>query len=85
MFLSGSLSLITIENPQATRDKKLILFRDSFGSALAPLLISGYREITLVDIRYIHPDHLGQFVDFEGCDVLFLYSTLVLGHGEMLK
>lgn len=85
MFLSGSLSLITIDNPQAPQNKRLILFRDSFGSALAPLLVSGYGKITLVDIRYIHPDLLGQFVDFEACDVLFLYSTLVLNHGETLK
>ena len=85
MFLSGSLSLITIDNPQAPADKRLILFRDSFGSSLAPLLISGYGKITLVDTRYIHPDLLGQFVDFKGCDVLFLYSTLVLNHGETLK
>ncbi len=85
MFLSGSLSLITMENPQAPQDKRLILFRDSFGSSLAPLLAGAYGEITLVDIRYIHPDLLGQFIDFEGCDVLFLYSTLVLNHGETWK
>ncbi len=85
MFLSGSLSLITMENPHATGDKKLVLFRDSFGSSIAPLLISGYSQITLVDIRYIHPDSLGQFIDFTGCDVLFLYSTLVWNHSETLK
>lgn len=85
MFLSGSLSLITIENPNAPADKKLILFRDSFGSSIAPLLISGYSKITLVDVRYIHPDLLGQFVDFENCDILFLYSTFVLNHSDTLK
>lgn len=85
MFLSGSQSLLTIENPLAKEDKKLLLFRDSFGSSLAPLLISGYSRITVVDIRYIHPDMLGRFVDFEDCDVLFLYSTLVLNNSETLK
>lgn len=85
MFLSGSLSLITIDNPKAQTDKKLVLFRDSFGSSLSPLLISGYAKITLVDIRYIHPDLLERFVDFEGCDVLFLYSTLVLNHSDTIK
>ncbi len=85
MFLSGSLSLLTIENPGARTDKKLIMFRDSFGSSIAPLLISGYSKITLVDIRYIHPDYLDQFIDFESCDVLFLYSTLVLNHSDTIK
>lgn len=85
MFLSGSLSLVTIENPLAKEDRRLVIFRDSFGSAIAPLLISGYSEITLADIRYMNPDNLGKFVDFEGCDVLFLYSTLVLNNSETLK
>lgn len=85
MFLSGSLSLITMENPGAGTDKKLVLFRDSFGSSIAPLLICGYSQITLADIRYIQPDLLGRFIDFQNCDVLFLYSTLVLNHSDTLR
>lgn len=85
MFLSGSLSLITMENPNARTDKRLVVFRDSFGSSIAPLLVSGYAQITLVDIRYIHPDMLGRFIDFEDCDVLFLYSTLVLNNSDTIK
>ena len=85
LFLSGSLSLITLNNPKAQEGKNLILFRDSFGSSIAPLLISGYSQITLVDIRYIQPEFLGQFINFDNCDVLFLYSTLVLNHSETLK
>ncbi len=69
----------------AAQGKRLVLFRDSFGSSIAPLLLGGYDQITLVDIRYIHPEVLGRFVDFTDCDVLFLYSTLVLNHSETLK
>lgn len=85
MFLSGALSLVTIEDKDAQTGRRLVLFRDSFGSSIAPLLLGGYDKITLVDIRYIHPQLLGQFVDFEECDVLFLYSTLVLNHSDTLK
>lgn len=85
MFLSGSLSLITIENPNAATDKELILFRDSFGSSIAPLLVEGYAKVTLVDIRYIASDLLDRFIDFENQDVLFLYSTLVLNNSVTLK
>ena len=77
-FLSGPLSLLTIKNPNARNEKRLIIFRDSFGSAIAPLLISGYEQITLADLRYIRPEILEKFISFEKCDVLFLYSTLVL-------
>lgn len=85
MFLAGPKSLMTINNPGAAADKKLIIFRDSFGSSVAPLLIEGYGEIILVDIRYLSSDMLGNFIDFDNCDVLFLYSTLVLNNSVTMK
>lgn len=85
IFLSGAKSLLTIENPNASTDKELIIFRDSFASSLAPLLTEGYAKITLVDIRYLSPMLLGRFVDFHGQDVLFLYSTLVLNNSVTIK
>ena len=77
-FLSGTKALLRIDNPNATTDEELILFRDSFGSSLAPLLAEGYKSIYVVDIRYVMPDMLGMMIDFEGKDVLFIYSALVL-------
>ena len=85
VYLSGSKSLLRLENPHAATDRELILFRDSFGSSLAPLLASGYKTITLVDIRYLAPERLARFLTFENQDVLFLYSTSVLNHSETLK
>lgn len=85
MFLAGPKSLMTINNPGAAADKRLIVFRDSFGSSVAPLLIEGYGEIILVDIRYLSSDMLGNFIDFDNSDVLFLYSTLVLNNSVTMK
>lgn len=85
MFLSGSKSLLTIENPYAENGRELIMFRDSFGSSLAPLLVSGYAKISLADIRYISPELLEGFIDFENQDVLFIYSASVLNNSITLK
>lgn len=85
IFVCGNDALVTIENPGAPTDKELILFRDSFGSSIAPLLATGYSKITLVDIRYIHPGMLGNFIEFDNQDVLFLYSTLVLNSSMAFK
>lgn len=85
MFLSGSISLLSIDNPNASTDKELVVFRDSFGSSIAPLLASGYSKVTLVDIRYISSFVLGNFIDFKNADVLFLYSTLVLNNSEQFR
>lgn len=84
-FLSGPLSYITIENPNADSSKELIVFRDSFASPLAPLLVSGYQKITLLDIRYLPSRSLKNHINFQDQDVLFLYSTSVLNHSETLK
>ena len=85
VYLSGAQSLLTIENPNATTDKELIIFRDSFGSSLAPLLAQNYRTVTLVDIRYISSAMLEESIVFRGQDVLFVYSTLILNNSTSLK
>ena len=85
VYLSGSRSLLTIENPNAASDRELIIFRDSFGSSVAPLLAKDYAKVTLVDIRYVSPMMLGNFIEITDQDVLFLYSTLVLNNSETIK
>ena len=95
MFLSGNLSVVTVENPNATTEKEMIVFRDSFGSSILPLLAEGYRKITVVDIRYVQSANLQALrdqrtgkplIDFQNADdVLFLYSTLVLNNSGTLR
>ncbi len=57
-------------------DRELVVFRDSFGSSLIPLLAQGYARTTVIDIRYIAPSRLDQLVSFHGQDVLFLFSFI---------
>lgn len=85
IYLSGPLSLITIENPNADTQDELIIFRDSFGSSIAPLFVEDYAKITLVDIRYLHSGYLGKYIEFDDQDILFLYSTMVLNNSETIK
>lgn len=85
VFLSGADPLLVIENPRATTDAELVIFRDSFVSSLAPLLIESYATIRLVDLRYISSDYIGEFISFTNQDILFLNSTQVLNNSIMLK
>ncbi len=85
VFLSGAKSLLTIENPNAATDRELIVFRDSFGSSIVPLLVRDYAKVTLVDIRYLSSQLLGRYLEFNGQDVLFLYSSLVLNNSSTIK
>ena len=85
MFLNGTEAIIEIVNPKAESEKELVLFRDSFGSSIAPLLVEGYSKITLIDIRYIDSKLVGNFVKFDDQDVLFLYSTILLNNSNAFR
>ena len=84
VYLSGARALLTIETG-ANTNRELIVFRDSFGSSMVPLLVQDYAKVTLVDTRYLSSDLLDQFIEFKGQDVLFLYSTLILNSSSAMK
>lgn len=88
LFLSGATAITTISNKNIETDKKLILFRDSFGSSIAPLFMKDYKEIVLIDIRYVNYTILDKYVDFEeykDVDVLFLYSSRVINKSGIFR
>ena len=85
LYLGGARSLIVIDNPQGQPGKELVVFRDSFGSSLVPLLMQDYSKVTLIDVRYITMMAAQNFVSFEGADVLFVYSTLILNDSMLLR
>ncbi len=85
LFLSGNNALLVVENPAAKEKRELVIFRDSYASSLAPLLVPAYSKITLVDIRYIQSAMIGSFVDFQNSDVLFLYSSSLLNSSLAMK
>ncbi len=85
LFLSGPMPLQVIESPNAATDRELIIFRDSFGSSIAPYFCGQYAKVTLVDLRYLSSAVLGDFIDFADQDILFLYSTHILNTAMILK
>ena len=85
MFLSGTSALQVIVNPLVSPGRELIVFRDSFGSSLVPLLVEEYSKITVIDTRYVQSKMLGNLVDFHGQDTLFIYSTIILNNSMALR
>lgn len=87
-FLSGASSIQLIQNEKNKSGNKLIIFRDSFGSSLAPLLINNYEEILLIDLRYANYNILENYINFaeyENADVLFIYSSRVINKTGILR
>ncbi len=85
-YLDGACALLRIENPEGTPGKELVIFRDSFGSSIAPLLLGDYSSVTLVDLRYVSSQILGQYVSpGESTDVLFLFSQTILNNNGVFR
>lgn len=86
VFLDGAKALISIENEQASTDKELYIFRDSYGSSLTPLLIEQYKKITVIDLRYISTMALKRVAEMkEGQDALIILCTDVINNSTILK
>lgn len=85
IYLSGAVPIIDITNNNTSSDKELIVFRDSYGSSLIPLLIEGYKKITVIDIRYISSKILNKYIDFNDQDVLFMYSILTINNSFSIR
>ena len=86
VFLYGfDETFVIIENPNATTDRELLLFRDSFGCSMAPLLVENYARVTVVDLRTTNfrilsnMERMG-YLNLQDADVLFLFSSLVLNN-----
>ncbi|MCL2549314.1 MAG: DHHW family protein [Symbiobacteriaceae bacterium] len=91
LFMMGPAAVVTVSNPAVTTGKGLVIFRDSYASSLAPLLLAGYDSITLIDLRYIRPDLLGipelvgEYVDFQDKDVLFMFSSTLFNNSDSVQ
>ena len=85
-FLRGPQPLIIIEYPAVNAGRELYLFRDSFGSTLAPLLAQAYSKITIIDLRYINLQVLNQFFDFTpNSDILIILSSQIFNNPSIIQ
>ena len=85
VYLDGASSFIEITNNKSSSDKELVIFRDSFGSSLSPLLVNYYKKITVIDNRYISSSYYKDLIKFNNQDILFMYSTLFINESGSLK
>lgn len=88
IFLEGASPLIIIDNSNSQSKKELVMFRDSFSSTLAPLLIDNYSKITLIDLRYVSSMSIKNIDEVKinkDTDVLFVYSIPIINNSFSLK
>ena len=67
------------------KEKTLIIFRDSFGSSIIPFFVPYYSKIVVIDLRYIDLSLIEEKINYDNCDILYLYSTLIVNSSNILK
>ena len=84
--MAGATPVLKITNNKVA-DKKLIVFRDSYGSSIIPFLAENYHEVIVLDLRYVKFANL-QNLDIDLTnpdDVLFIYSVNIINNSFSLK
>lgn len=53
-FIAGDEAFSILDNPSINNGENVILIKDSYGNALAPLLMANYDKVFVVDYRYFY-------------------------------
>lgn len=85
VFLSGDepLSIITTN---VDTDRKILVFKDSYGNAFIPFLMNHYKEIHVIDPRHFKSNAVAYANEKGFDDVLFLnYAVVIAGNQNFAK
>lgn len=85
VFMSGDepLSIITTN---VDTDRKILVFKDSYGNAFIPFLMNHYKEIHVIDPRHYKANAVAYAMQNGFDDVLFLnYNVVIAGNQNFAK
>ena len=76
-FIQGDQPLSIIENPAVTDGSSVLVVKDSYGDAFAPLLVDSYQTVYVIDFRetdknicdYVREQHIGDVIFLTGMKI----------------
>lgn len=80
--------IVHVNNPDADNERTLVIFKDSYGNALLPMLAGSFENIYLCDIRYFDLNAIEFLEEVEATDLLFAmcsFSAVGANHTEILR
>lgn len=85
-FIGGDSYCVQIDT-NVTNGRKLLVFKDSYGNALAPFLIGSFEQVYMVDIRKFKLNALDFIKEHRITDVCFSLSafSIVNSNGAAVK
>ena len=84
VYLDSNHPLTVIDNLENDGGQTLLIIKDSYANALAPLLIPHYDRIVMVDLRYYKQDIAQVISDYAVTQTLVVYSVENMVHSTDL-
>lgn len=83
MFLGGDNMHVKITSDSGT-GRKLAIFKESYGNAIAPYFVNGFDEIYVIDIRYFGVNAVDYIKAAGVTDVLFVDNIFAANTGTLI-
>ncbi len=83
MFLGGDNMHLVIRSDSNT-GRKLVIFKESYGNALAPYFVNGFDEIYVIDIRYFGTNAVNYIKSIGATDVLFFDNIFAANTSSLI-
>lgn len=83
MFIGGDNMLVKITSDSGT-GRKLAIFKESYGNALAPYFVNGFDEIYVIDLRYFKKNAVNYLKDMGVTDVLFVNNAFAANTAQFV-
>lgn len=83
MFIGGDNMLVKITSDSGT-GRKLAIFKESYGNALAPYFVNGFDEIYVIDLRYFKKNAVQYLKDMGVTDVLFVNNAFAANTAQFV-
>ncbi|MBP1561944.1 MAG: hypothetical protein J6C96_11995 [Oscillospiraceae bacterium] len=84
LFLGQDKTHVKITTNAGT-GRKIVMFKESFGNAFAPFLISSFDEIYVIDIRYFGRNAVEYIKEVGATDVLFIDNIFAANTAKLIN
>lgn len=84
MFL-GSDALHTKITTDVHNGRKIVVFKESYGNAFVPFLVSNFEEIYVIDIRYFGKNAVSYIKQIGATDVLFIDNAFAANTSTLIN
>ena len=81
-FIYGDSYIAHIHDTGVNNGRRLVVFKESYGNALAPFLISSFEEVYIIDMRYFELNAKDFIEDKKITDVCFSMCAFTVSSGS---